>query len=433
MSCGDGYDQEVYGQYATTLKKLITPINPNCIVKITGWETDQPLFSSSSITEVSVYNFYPEELSAISNTIKTSRRAFREFHPYIADAAGQSHAVITVENPAVDLVQAAWTAEAEIHYVIHHNQTLDVLSDYLDRPEQKGQQPTLIHVDTHSDIYRDPSCAPGHIGNYINDLLIEKNAQGDFLLGKDFYWVVPDSQAIAPHFTENDCYGQEEQSPYQKKYYIDRHGILFTETARDRREIILHVCKLADLPELQKTKVILDLDLDYFSCKNRFNPSQAQLSRSLNLFNQRINTKLRPDIAIICQSPDFTPTEDCEFLIRHFQEQSAKRHITADATSFRHMGIAESDLYYLDFINEKRELLTDTKTRQLLMTILKKRQLYEAAALCTEPGPNFHFILNGMIARMLVQQTGLNARDEELLENIVAKYKTYSTAPLFGS
>lgn len=220
LSCGKEYDQEVYGGYAKILSKVLAKIEPTIVVKITGWSSSTGIFLQGNISEITLYNVQQEHQQQLIEIVQKSYQRLSTF--FIKPEC----IIFSQDAFQEELAPVVWASQADIYHIVHHNQVLDCVSAYIDQGH-----PILVHMDTHSDFMINPRIAPESIASYINTLMLLRNNRHEDFFDKNFYWVIPehkkdDIEEYAEHVygCDNVCHGLEEDTPYERTYFIGNQG-----------------------------------------------------------------------------------------------------------------------------------------------------------------------------------------------------------------
>ncbi len=186
---------------------------------------------------------------------------------------------------------------------------------------------TLIHVDTHSDIFlgRHPSLTTK--ANFINEAI---------RLGiiKKVIWVVPDGlpevSGLQSQTRGETNLGIFDNVPYKTKLYSDSWEIRTAESfgwgGVDKRiysEIELEVVRLSEL-NCESDNLILDIDYDYFSNSGHdthrgfpVDPTDVELKENIHMFFRKItDLNIRPNIITAAKSFDYVNVHQRNILDR---------------------------------------------------------------------------------------------------------------------
>lgn len=197
-----------------------------------------------------------------------------------------------------------------------HEQVLKFWQDAIDKGLiQKGA--TLIHADTHSDIYLGQHPCMTTKANFINEAI---------KLGiiSKVIWVVPDDLPKVSGFqrknSEDINLGIFNTVPYQTKLYSDKWDLKTYESfgwgGFDKRrysEIELEVVRAGELSVQDSDNLILDIDYDFFS-NNGFDthrgfklyPEDDELGNNVDMFFQRlVDLNIQPQIITAAKSFEY--------------------------------------------------------------------------------------------------------------------------------
>lgn len=175
---------------------------------------------------------------------------------------------------------------------------------------------TLIHVDTHSDIYLGQHPFLSTKANFINEAI---------KLGiiSKVIWVVPDGlPEISGSQSKKQCeinLGISDTVPYKTNLYSDSWELRTGESSgwcgfdkRNYDEIELEVVRLSEL-NCESENLILDIDYDYFSNSGndthrgfKVEPTNVELEANINKFFRTImNAKISPNIITAAKSFEY--------------------------------------------------------------------------------------------------------------------------------
>ena len=217
-----------------------------------------------------------------------------------------------------------------VDYATHHNQSLDAWQKATTLGLTPKQGLTVVHVDTHSDLYMYPETQlpVRHIADYLNFAAgpsSEKNFQVEKII-----WILPDTFPIGPAPSTGKPFHISRTTPYDTKF-----GTIQVTTAR------LKEVDFSKLPE----GYFLDIDSDYFSNSGwdtrfqwGYNPSRPELLLQLQDFTQRVFApqSKKPSIVTISTSPEFTPWEDFVEVKRYFSHVFTEKDFIKNTVASYH-------------------------------------------------------------------------------------------------
>jgi hypothetical protein len=191
---------------------------------------------------------------------------------------------------------------------------------------QKGA--TLIHVDTHSDIFLGQHPFMTTKANFINEAI---------KLGiiSKVVWVVPDDlpkvSGLQRKNSEGINLGIFDAVPYKTNLYSDSWELRTGESfgwggfdVSSYKKIELEVVRLSELPSDLLDNIILDIDYDFFSNSGRdthrgfkVDPTDVELEANINNFFSVITkSNIRPNIITAAKSFDYVNVHQRNILDR---------------------------------------------------------------------------------------------------------------------
>lgn len=247
--------------------------------------------------------------------------------------------------------------------VSHHNQTLDVVNK-LKKQGKFTPGMTLIHFDTHSDLYLQQDCSRedylrATIANYVNYLIADGSVS-------EVYWVLPDwttGNGNGPSFWATEPLKTVLDGPPIKGTNSNPAYILgpsqdltvYVDTSKKKmffsqppdyqsnpdkyKTVAIHKRLTRELPSFTgQSNLLLDIDADYFSNRGHdtaggggFNPSDSELSWSLNNFAYGLIKKgINPEIAVVARSPDYCGQEDIAPITKYLSQLFSQPEYIAD-------------------------------------------------------------------------------------------------------
>ena len=210
----------------------------------------------------------------------------------------------------------------------HNNQVLDFLDALIaDRKLAAGDKLTIIHFDTHSDLWTFPDPSAYALNQDISDFLDTAVLKG---VVEEIYWVLPDltrERRYAKTFWSEKLpheAGPYAEGPRTLKIFVDSNAdaLYFgspPQAAPDLPMVRYHKVLLSELPDFtSRDNIFLEIDGDYFSntgfdtnLQGRINPDRGQM---LEAFATTATTLTRlgvkPRFTSWCLSPNFTAPED---------------------------------------------------------------------------------------------------------------------------
>jgi len=228
-------------------------------------------------------------------------------------------------------------------YFQNHNQALDII-EVLTQEGFIKKPATLIHIDTHSDMYRlsyknekSPSNFGQTFASYVNTLILEGTVA-------EIHWVLPDVSRTPENReilwnpeTGSDSHFVLFNGPGTQTFYVDERDRDICYDKPDDynlnparyRKVMFHKVILEEL-ELERSDrpVIVDIDADYFS-NNGYDTAnemvvpykEQDISRLLSTLE---NLGIRPILTMGSLSPEYTHEKDQLALERFFQEIGAR-------------------------------------------------------------------------------------------------------------
>jgi len=191
-----------------------------------------------------------------------------------------------------------------------HEQVLTFWQDALAKGLIKSGA-TLIHVDTHSDIYLGYHPAETTRANFINEAI---------KLGiiSKVIWVVPDNLPKVVGFysntPEDTNLGIFNDVPFKATLYSDTWSLKMHESLGVvAKKIDLEIVRAQDLSTVNSDNIILDVDYDYFSnngydtyWKFKVYPTEDTLVNNVDTFFQKIvNLNIQPQIISASKSFEY--------------------------------------------------------------------------------------------------------------------------------
>ena len=250
----------------------------------------------------------------------------------------------------------------------NHNQTLDAFDEAKKNGLINNEPKTLIHVDTHSDIYR-KDYKDENIANYVNRFVADGSV-------KEVYWVAPDESKGGagdiwnPNIDESVALVS---GPKDETIYVDKKTNEMTFQKPDNyekqkanyREVAFHKRLLNELPSFNGDKnLLLDIDADYFANSGSdtsghlsFNPNKQELQNKLDKFVTTLNNKgIQPVLTTAALSPEYT-SPDSQPAMTNFFEEIGKNSKTDDLL----IGYRHDNLYGLDEKSKGKNILRTQK------------------------------------------------------------------------
>jgi hypothetical protein len=210
----------------------------------------------------------------------------------------------------------------------HNNQVLDFLDALIaDRKLAAGEKLTIIHFDTHSDLWVYPDPSAYALNQDLSDFLDTVVLKG---IATEIYWVLPD-------WTREDRYAKtfwaekmpNEAGPYAEgpqtlKIFVDRNAdaLYFgspPRTAPDLPMVRYHKVLLSELPDFTgRDNIYLEIDGDYFSntgfdtnLQGRTNPDRGQMVATFATAATTLaRLGVKPRFTSWSSSPNYTAPED---------------------------------------------------------------------------------------------------------------------------
>ncbi|MBF8291511.1 MAG: hypothetical protein HW392_338 [Steroidobacteraceae bacterium] len=210
----------------------------------------------------------------------------------------------------------------------HNNQVLDFLDALIaDRKLAAGDKLTIIHFDTHSDlwIYPDPFAYALNqdISDFLNTVVLKA-------VVAEIYWVLPDwtrEERYVKTFWSDKL--PDEAQPYAEgprtlPIFVDRNAdaLYFgspPQAAPDLPAVRYHKVLLRELPDFTgRDNIYLEIDGDYFSntgfdtnLQGRLNPDRGQmLAAFATAATTLVRLGVKPRFTSWSLSPDYTAPED---------------------------------------------------------------------------------------------------------------------------
>lgn len=340
-------DKEIYDIFSNedTLK-LISGLDIN---NLTNTEQQQKNFTLLIETYSEVYKELlnsPETKTAITNLFPDKKLPFEYYG----------------ELPIKNLESTIYDK------IAHHNQDIDFAK------KQNISWATLLHYDTHSDIFNTTSSPDTEsIADYINTLLSNGNVNEVYRImwdwGKsrdDTNKEILQEEKDASQTVIIDKYFSNAE-PWDYVLYSNKiSGTLTVNIPTDEdkekwKPIKFHKIYESELPNLEDNKNIwLDVDFDVFSntwydtnYRKGNNPSLSELNTTLsNFWKNLIEKNIYPKYATFCKSPLYTDTRDISQIWSYFNIiTNPKNEINTD-DFYSHGRFQHIDLDLLYWIEE---------------------------------------------------------------------------------
>jgi hypothetical protein len=211
---------------------------------------------------------------------------------------------------------------------LHNNQVLDFLDTLAADGKLHRDSPlTVVHLDSHSDLWTFPDPTRYALNEDISDFLNAAILAG--VVG-EVYWVAPDWTRDEP-FVDSfwrrglpDTAEPYVSGPRTLEIFVDRDAgaLYFGEPPRERPAlptVRFHKVLLSELPKLaDRENLYLEVDGDYFSnvgfdteLQGHLNPDRGRMLAAFSSAARTLTSLgVRPRFTSWCLSPDYTAPED---------------------------------------------------------------------------------------------------------------------------
>ncbi len=246
----------------------------------------------------------------------------------------------------------------------HNNQVLDFLDTLIaDHKLAADDRLTIIHFDTHSDLWTYPEPFAHALNEDISDFLNTVILKG---VAAEIYWVLPDwtrEERYAKTFWSEqlpDDAGPYAEGPQTLPIFVDRDaGALYfgspPRAAPDLPAVSYHKVLLRELPDFaSRDNIYLEIDGDYFSntghdtnLQGRLNPDRGQMLAAIAEVGETLaRLGVKPRFISWSSSPHYTAPEDELdqefFFLSVLDRLPAKDHLSAYAHSEPNRGMARA-------------------------------------------------------------------------------------------
>lgn len=238
-----------------------------------------------------------------------------------------------------------------VDYGVDHNQVLDVFEVAKQKGKLSASTPlTILHFDTHSDIYRSEKDTKQSIGSWLNTIIAENNVT-------DVYWVVPEwtkqppaKDSFWPKDMKNHWAYSKENIPLTicpkgQTVFVDKESqkLLFNGVPADYashpskyRLVKIHKVTVDELKPVKSGAVQLDICGDYFGNSGNdtynslnYNYTPTEIHNEFGKMVHKLHDlNIKPLVTTMALSPEYLPSEDHYVVKDIFQtiiEESGKQ------------------------------------------------------------------------------------------------------------